>query len=167
MGYVRVVRKLNGALAYISGALILGVGILAVFESISRTIFSSPTSWTLDLSSYFLIYLVFFGSAYAYQTNGHVAVDFLRAIVEKHLGKTPRRVMAFFGWGMAFIVVFLLLRGGFTLFMNALARNQLTANILQIPITVLYFAIIFGSTVMLLTIIAICVETGKGSDEFL
>jgi TRAP-type C4-dicarboxylate transport system permease small subunit len=167
MVFVRAVKKINGVLAYISGALIFCIGILAVFESISRTVFSHPTSWTLDLCSYLLIYLVFFGSAYAYQTKGHVAVDFLRDIVEKRGGKAPRKAMAYIGYGMALVVVFLLLKAGYSLFMTAITRDQLTANVLQVPIAFLYFAIVLGSAVMVLTIVAIVIEISKGSDEYI
>ena len=83
MKYPAFFRKLNGGLAFFCGCLIFLTGIFSVIEAIMRGLFSSPTIWTLNVSCYLLIWAIFLGSPYAFQTHGHVAVDLLRDAIDK------------------------------------------------------------------------------------
>jgi TRAP-type C4-dicarboxylate transport system permease small subunit len=155
MKYPKFMTLINQALGCVSGSLIISIGFLAVFEAIARGVFSRPTSWSLDISSYFLIWAVFLGSSYAYQEKGHVAVDILRDLVEKCLGKSPRRVMAFAGYIIVLLVIIVLFRAGVIITINAARLDQLTIANFQIPITALYVAIVIGSVSMATTVIFI------------
>ncbi|MDR1245619.1 MAG: TRAP transporter small permease subunit [Clostridiales Family XIII bacterium] len=167
MKYPKFMTLINQVLGCVSGSLIVAIGFLAVFEALARGAFSSPTSWTLDISSYFLIWAVFLGSAYAYQEKGHVAVDILRDLVGKRLGKPPRRAMAFAGYIIVLLVIIVLFRAGVIITLNAARLDQLTIANFQIPIAALYIAIVIGSVNMATTVVFIMLDIASGGEKYL
>lgn len=59
-----------------------GLGVVAIFcvvtyEIVSRYFFSSPTFWSVELSTYLLIAVAYFGSAYAHTRGANVRVTLL------------------------------------------------------------------------------------------
>ncbi|MDR2296216.1 MAG: TRAP transporter small permease subunit [Clostridiales Family XIII bacterium] len=167
MKYPRFMTIANQALGCVSGILIVSIGFLAVLEAIARSFFSRPTAWSLDISSYFLIWAIFLGSSYAYQEKGHVAVDILRDFVEKRFGKPPRRAMAFAGYLIVLLVIIVLLRAGVFITRNAMALDQLTIANFQIPIANLYIAIVIGSASMAVTAVFIMLDIAVGGEKYL
>lgn len=167
MKYPRVLRLINQTMARIAGVMIFVIGILAVFEAVMRTFFSAPTSWSLDISTYLLIWAVFLGSAYAFQEKGHVAVDLLRDAVEKRWSKAPRRVMAFIGYAIALVVLIVLMRAGFMLAKTALDTNQLTYANAQIPAFILWLAVVVGSVMMVITVVFIILDLFTTDEKYL
>lgn len=167
MKYPRFMTVINQWLARVSGLFIFAIGILAVFEAIMRTFLNAPTSWSLDISSYLLIWAIFLGAAYAYQEKGHVAVDLLRDAVEKRWGKAPRRVMAVIGYVIALVVIIALLVASVQLAKSAIDLNQLTYANAQIPAVVLWAAIVFGSVMMLITVVFIMLDIFAKDDKYL
>lgn len=167
MKYPAFMRQINGILAYISGILLVIISVLAVFEAISRSVFSHPTSWSLDFSCYLLLWAIFLGTAYAYQEKGHVAVDLLRDAVQKHFGKTPRRAMSAVGYLLVLAIIFSLLYAGFALFKSAMVYNKMTTATFQIPIAYLYIGIVIGSAVTVVTAVFIILDVLSGSDKYL
>ncbi len=168
MKYPEPWRKFICALAFISGCLVLLIGGMSVLEAVMRRVFSQPTSWSLNTCCYILIYVVFFGSPYAFQEHGHVAVDMLRDVVDKlGLRRIPRRVMAIVGYLMSFSYICVLLYGGWKLTSKALARGTLTTTTMPIPIAWLYAAIVAGSVLMLVTLVFIILDLFAKGDKYL
>ena len=145
----------------------MAFSLLSCMEAILRGIFDSPTMWSVDVSQYLLILAAFFGSSYAYQEHGHVAVDFLKDIVEKHSGKKPRRVMAVIGYIMAFIVILAFLWACAQLGIKAVKFNSLTTNNVQIPLVLIYGLMGLGSCCMLVTVVFIILDLFAGGDKYL
>ncbi len=167
MKYPHFMKVINKWMARMSGIFIFAIGILAVFEAIMRTFMRAPTSWSLDISSYLLIWAIFLGAAYAYQEKGHVAVDLLREAVEKRWGKAPRRVMAVIGYAIALAVIVVLLYAGVVLAQTAVSLGQLTYANAQMPAVILWTAVIVGSVMMLLTVVFIILDIFKKDDTYL
>jgi TRAP-type C4-dicarboxylate transport system permease small subunit len=165
--YPLMLEKINRRLAFFAGAVILATGVLAVFESISRTFFNSPTVWSIDFSVYIFIWAIFLGSPFAYQENGHVAVDLIRDIVERRGGKTPRRVMAVAGYVFAEVTIFVLLYAAVKMAKFALSSHQITIALIQIPVFFLDMAMIVGSIMMAVTLIFIILDLFVGGEKYL
>ena len=167
MKYPLWMKKLNAVFAIIAGALFMAIALLSVIEALLRGVFSSPTMWTVDISQYLLIIAAFFGSSYAYQEFGHVAVDFVKGVVEKCWGKAPRRVMAIIGNLMALTTVSVLLWAAYALGKRAMLFASLTTNNIQIPVAALYGIMAAGSVVMILTILFIILDLFSDSEKYL
>jgi TRAP-type C4-dicarboxylate transport system permease small subunit len=160
-------RKFNKALGAIAGVLLLAIAFLAVMESLLRTIFVSPTKWSADLSSYFLLIAIFLGAGYAYQEKGHVGVELFRDMVEKRWSRRPRRGMAVAGYILSFVVIIATLIGVYKLLMPALEVNQTTFANIPIPISLLYAVMIAGSLIMAVTVFFILLDLFKGEDDYM
>lgn len=168
MKYPAFLRKLNSVLAFCSGCLILLTGLFAVFEAIMRGVFNSPTKWTLNLSCYLLIYIVFLSSPYAFQSHGHVLVDLFRDIMDKVApSRVPRRASAIFGYTVSLAFVGSLLYAGIKLVQKAVKYATLTTTTIPIPLAWLQIAIVIGCVLMIITLIFIILDLISGSDEFI
>lgn len=156
MKYPKIWTKCVNALGLASGVLTLVIAVLSLLEAILRYFLSSPTSWTLTVSQYILLYVVFFASPYAFQEGGHVAVDMVLMAADKidHSGKQRlRRVLTSIGYAMAAVFIFVIARGTWQLLSRAIATNQKTVTAPVIPIDVLYIPMLIGCVLMLLTLV--------------
>ena len=168
MRYPTFLRKLNGGLAFVCGCLVFVTGIFAVLEAIMRGLFSSPTIWTLNVSCYLLIWIVFLGSPYAFQTHGHVAVDLLRDVVDKFApSRIPRRAMSIIGYVVSMAFLFSLLYAGYGSVARALEYGTMTTTTVPIPMVCLQIAIVIGCILMLLTLVFIILDVLSGSEEYI
>lgn len=169
MKYPTFMRRLNRGIARFSGAIIFVISALAVYESIARQFFNSPTSWTLNISCYVFIWAIFLGSAYAFQEHGHVAVDLLRDFIDRKTrpSRTMRRVLAISGYCISFIVIAVFLYGGWRLCMRGLALNQMAPVTFHLPLIWVYPSIVVGSILMLLTLFFMILDLFSGGEEYL
>lgn len=165
--YPAVIRKINGALALVAGFLIFLIGAFAVYEAVVRLVYE-PTKWTLNLSTYMLIYIVFLGSPYAFETHGHVFVDLFRDIMDKHSKKRlPRRISAVAGYCLSIIFIATLLYASWKLVAKALKFGTLTTTTIPIPIWILQIVMVIGCILMLVTLVFIILDILSGSEEFI
>lgn len=70
---------LNWLLARLSGLVVLLMMLTVCYEVVVRYFFRSPTSWSVDLNRYLLVYLVFLMAGVIQGENGHVQVEALKA----------------------------------------------------------------------------------------
>ena len=173
MKYPLTMTRINRFCAYISGSIVIGVSGLAVMESVLRKFFASPTTWSLNFTSGIFIWACFLGGAWAFQELGHVSVDMVRDLVEK-LSKTrdtalrmTRRVMSLIGYGISFIVVYVLLYGGWRLCVRAITLDQLAPYNFKFPLIISYSAIVVGTVLMLITVVLIILDLLKGGEKYL
>jgi TRAP-type C4-dicarboxylate transport system permease small subunit len=64
-------RLMSGILVALMLTLVLGV----TWQVISRYVLMQPSSWTEELARFVLIWLGLLGTAYAYRTRAHMAID--------------------------------------------------------------------------------------------
>lgn len=170
MNYPKFMTKINKCCAYISGGIVLAASVLAVMESILRKFFLSPTTWSLNLTQGVFIWAVFLGSSYAFQEIGHVSIDMVRDIIDKHTKgekRVPRRIIAIIGYLISGTVVGVIFYGGIKLCKRAISLNQLAPYNFKFPYIISYAAIVVGCILMLLTIICIILDLIKGNDKYL
>ena len=170
MKYPEFLIKLNKACAGLSGIIIFLSAAMSVTESIRRQFFNSPTIWSLNIMCYTFIWAAFLGSGYAFQEQGHVAVDLLRDQVDKWTKKTgrkARRIMSVIGYCCSFVVVYCFLFGGWKLCVRAITFNQMANFPFTYPLIIPYTVIVIGSVLMMITLIFIVLDLFSGSDRFL
>ena len=168
MKYPKVLRKTNGALAFFSGCLIFLIGAFAVLEAILRGVFSSPTKWTLNLSCYMLVYIVFLSSPYAFETHGHVLVDLFRDLMDKAWpNRIPRKVCAVIGYLMSVVFIGVIFYATWRMLMKAIRFSTLTTTTIPIPIWILYVPMLLGCVIMVITLIFLILDILSGSEEFI
>ncbi|MCL1805787.1 MAG: TRAP transporter small permease subunit [Clostridiales bacterium] len=170
MKYPKFMTMINKACGYISGAIILGASFLAVMESILRKVFLSPTRWSLNLTQGVFIWAAFLGASWALQEVGHVSIDMIRDVIDKHTkgaGRMPRRIIAICSYLACGFVLFVMLRAGWNLSLRAIQFNEYAAYNFKFPKIISYSAIVTGTVLMLLTIVFIILDLIKGNDKYL
>jgi TRAP-type C4-dicarboxylate transport system permease small subunit len=167
MNFFPYVRRLNHVAAVISGIIIFIISLLCFFETIARNFCSRPTSWTLDISTYLLIWAFFLGSAAALQEKSHVAVDFFKGIIVSYFGKMWGRVLSIIGYVCSLIYILVLLGGTVYLIIDALEVNKLTLAVVQIPVVYLYLAMLLGSILMVIVVVSIIIDLIQKHDQYL
>ena len=70
MKYPKFWNKCVNTLGLASGVLTLVIAVLSLLEAILRYFLHSPTSWTLTVSQYILLYIVFFASPMPFRRAG-------------------------------------------------------------------------------------------------
>jgi len=167
MRYPAFWRKTIKGIAYVTANLVLAISVLQVVEVVMRYVLHSPTSWTLDLCRYMLVWAMFLGSSWAFQEHGHVAVDLLKNLVDKTGTKIPRRIMSVIGYLMSIAFISSILYGGVTLIQKSITYGRLTNTANPIPQVYLDLAIIVGCILMLITVIFIILDVFSKSEEHL
>jgi C4-dicarboxylate transporter DctQ subunit len=161
------IRRVNHIAAVISGIFIVIMSFLCSFEAVARNVFSRPTTWTLDISSYFLIYAFFLASAAAIQEKTHVSVDFIRNMIRGKFGEIWGRVLSISGYVFCLVFILVLLGTMISFTGDALRFNKLTLAVVQIPLIYLYVAALGGCILMMVVVIFIVLDLLRGSDEYL
>jgi TRAP-type transport system small permease protein len=167
MKYPKALHRFNEFTASMAGALIVVMGLLATFEGIMRGLFSSPTSWTLDVSQYILIWSIFLGTAAAFQEKTHVSVDLVKDYAGQRWGIGIRRVLVVIGYLFALTFILVLTWDSVELAVTAIRLEKLTIGTIQIPIVYLYAAMVAGCIFMLATVACIILDLIGGGKKFL
>jgi C4-dicarboxylate transporter, DctQ subunit len=167
MKFPRFMERINVFCGIVSGALIIVLGLLATMEGAMRGFFSSPTSWSLDLSTYILIWMVFLGTSYSFQEKGHVSVDLVKEWVSVHWGQKPVKWMNIVGYLMCMTYIGVLLWSGYDSLAGALKYGKLTVGNLQIPLVYLHSAIVVGSISMAVTVTFIILDLLGNGKKYL
>ncbi len=161
--------RINMVGAIMCGIIVFVFALLAVMESILRK-FGHPTVWTLNLTQSIFIWAAFLGSAWAFQEHGHVSVDLLRDVVDKHTkrpGRLPRRIMSVVGYICAFVVVLVILYGGWLQTVSSISINQMEPYVFKLPHVVSTLPVVIGSVQMLATLVFIILDLFAGGDKYL
>ncbi len=171
MPYPNWLRRINKAFGRIGGILCFAVAAMFLINAIMRYVFRHPTSWMTDYACYLHCLALFMGCAYTFQVHGHVGVDLVRKQVDKATHRSHNRlgtrIMAIVGHlqTMAFL--------GITTYAiyNQCVKNyqfgSMTDATYPIPRWVLYFIMLLGCVLMLVTLVFIVLSLFTESDEFI
>jgi len=168
--YPKTMAWVNKVGAYICGGLVLGASALAVMESLLRKVFGSPTAWSLNLTMGVFIWAAFLGSSWAFQELGHVSVDMVRDIVDKHTKgpkRTPRRIMSIIGYVPPLAVCAAFFYGGWKLSARAIQFGSNAPYNFKFPYIISYSAIVVGAVLMFITVVFIILDLIAGGDKYL
>ncbi|MCR4442843.1 MAG: TRAP transporter small permease subunit [Peptococcaceae bacterium] len=166
MKYPKLLSRINDNMAALAGALFFLVAIFQSLESILRYLFAKPPVWVVDVSRYILIWAVFLGSAYGFQEKGHVSVDFIQQIIANWNIKV-KKVLTVVGYLLACIFIGVIGWRSISMIGAAMRTGKLTMAYIQIPIVYLYLAMLFGSGLMLVTVVFIILSVIGDEEKYL
>lgn len=167
MKFPNSLKKINHFIATVCGILILITAILTFMEGTLRSIFSKPTTWSMDLCRYLLIWFTFLGAAYTFQEKGHVAVDFVRERIGNWYGLGVRKILSVMAYSFSLIFLIVIFQYSIKMITAAIKFGQLTTAMVQIPTTYLLIAMPIGSFIMIITVIFIIIDIIGGSKDFI
>lgn len=170
MKFPKFMRKLNHLTSQACGILFLFIGLLMVFEVVSRYVFRSPIGWTTDYSCYIQLWALFCASSYTYMTKNHVNVDIGLMMLDKHTHskrRMPRRVLQIINYMATLIFLGVLMYGIVKDTGKAVQFKTMTSATYPISTLWLYAGMIIGCGLMMLTVFFIILDLFTDSEEFL
>ncbi|HBY56528.1 MAG TPA: TRAP transporter small permease [Candidatus Atribacteria bacterium] len=139
---------------YLSGLGIFIMGILILFEVISRYVFKSPTVWSQEISIYLFIWSMFAGAAYTLQKGKHVHIDLFINKLSKHVQSRLRLITSI----MALWYTIIVCKQGYKMVVTSIKYHKLSPTPLHMPMVVPKFALLLGFIFLMLQFIVIIVD---------
>ncbi|WP_104201942.1 TRAP transporter small permease [Billgrantia saliphila] len=109
---VNAMRTWDGLMAVLRGASILVLVFMALticYDAMMRHAFSAPTSWSLEINSFLLVYLAVMGAAEAQRHDAHIRIEFFADKLPLRLQALSGVVTGLLGATFSFIMLW---RGG-------------------------------------------------------
>lgn len=149
--YVRYVDAVSHVVGRIAMYLIVLMILILLYSTASRTFFSLPINWVIELSQFLLAAYYLLGGGYSMQLDGHVRMDLLYS-------RWPLRRQAFTDSLTAFCLVFyltVLLIGGISSTTYAIEYGQRNYSAWAPPLWPIKSIMTLGILLMLLQAVAI------------
>jgi TRAP-type C4-dicarboxylate transport system permease small subunit len=142
------VNRLNSFCASLSGILLLFITFSIFIDVIMRYFFNKPSIWITEVSTYLFLYIIFLGTAYAFQMDLHIRVTFL---VDR-FGYPLQRWFEFSTSILALFFCTVLLWQTTTMTWQAFHEKWTTPTVLSVHYALIYISMVIGSALLLLTI---------------
>lgn len=152
---VGFITKFNRICGYIAGAFVLASAAVMLYDVFCRYALNSPSLYAPYIAAFLVLGASFVGTAYALQAGGHVHVEI---IVDK-LKPLPRKISYTIGYIFSIIFVFFLTRSCWQFTMDAIEKNWKAQGNLPIPSAILYGVMVFGSALLLITLLVKIYQT--------
>jgi len=147
--FLRMIGKINTFCGFVSGVAVICLSGVTVFETFSRKILNSPTTWSFDTSKYLFLLISFFAFTFTMRENGHISFDFLAIRAEK--SRSWSLVLALVSGIFGSVFCFFLFYASLALNLMAFKYGWMTRGVTQIPAWYLYTAMCAGSLLLLIT----------------
>lgn len=148
--YDKAVCVLSKIASFIAGICITITAFIIFYEIIMRGVFHSPTEWVLEISTYLILVAGFLGMAVTLRLKGHIQVDFLT----NHLSPRVRCGLEILTTFFAVLLFFVFMTESTDMVLMSLEFNKLSPTILRFPLYIPQSALILGSVLLELELIA-------------
>lgn len=136
----------------LSGIFILIGAFLVAFEVVMRYIVNAPTTWSFNITQFFIIYAAYLGAAYTLKENHHVRVEFfVDWLSQYHFPSTLLRFLC---------DLVLLVFWGFATWSTYKAAyfsyliSEVTQSFIRFPLALPLAAIVLGGFLLCLQVLA-------------
>lgn len=152
--YVRYIGWFNTRVGkIIEYGIFVIIGIMLI-ETVSRTIFNSPTEWSIELGKYILATYFVVGAGYILLCEGHVRMDAL----SRRWSAKRRAIFDLATFFTAIVYLTVLLRGGIDRTLYTLRFNQHAQTAWGSPLLPVRVIIVVGFSLLLLQAIALFIR---------
>src|SRR5699024_3233180 len=158
--YINFIDTLNTSLRYIVSTLFIIMVSLVFLQVLTRFVVNYPISWTVEISRYLMIYIIFLGSALLVRKRAHIAVDFLLEIVKSKAKSILDMIV------LIVSIIFFAILLVFGTQLTFIVIGQTTPN-LQFSMAWDYAAVPIGGLLMFLNALAVLFEKilNKGNEK--
>lgn len=156
-----ILTKINKALGYFAGALILAAAFVMLFDVIMRYIFGSPSLYAPYIAAFLSLGAAFLGTPYALEAGGHVNVEI---IVDK-LPPLANKICYTFGYLFSMFFVYFMTRACWMFAVKALENKWKAQGNLPVPSVLLYGVMTLGAGLLFLTLVLKIVQVWKNKTE--
>ena len=157
----KIVDGLTLRAAVTGGFLFIVITLIVFYEIVARYVFNSPTTWSIDVSVYLVMWATFLGAAYTLKEGGHIMVD---VGVVKFSWRNVRRIqLATYTLVLVFCLV--LFWRGTVACIDAVRYNEVTLSAYRFPLWLPMSAIPAGSFLLILQAICKILDSRSPASE--
>ena len=139
--------RLNRLFLWAAAVGIVIINLLTLVEVVTRYFFRSPATWTLPISSYLLLYVIYLSTAYTLERRGHVGMEFVVEMLPLRWRRGCERV----GDLLGLLFVLLFFWESWRLAWRAISEGQRDISTLSVPLGVITIILPIGLGLMALT----------------
>lgn len=152
------IRGLNRLLIWAATIGIVIINFLTLIEVFTRYVLRNPATWTLPLSSYLLLYVIYLATAYTLERGGHVGMEFVVEMLPSRWRLPCERLRDFLG--LAFILLFFW--EACRIARRAIVEQERDISTLSVPLSVTTIILPVGLGFMALTYLCMIVDRFLG-----
>ncbi len=138
--FERILDKITGSLAFVSGGLVALLMLLMVYLVGARYIFQKPPPWGIEISEYVLATYTFLGAAWLLKRGGHVRVDLVLRRINEHSQTAFNIINSIIGAVICLIILIF----GVLVTINYIQIGARTPNVIVFPSFILICFIPIG-----------------------
>ena len=158
--FYKGLKKINLVCATVAGILTLFVTLSIFVDVFLRYVFSRPSIWITEVSTYLFLYIIYLATAYTLQAGTHIKVTFLL----DYLGPRARRIVDLITSIFAIIFTTILFWQSTIMTWSAFKGKWTSPTILSAPFAYIHGVIVVGSFLLLLTFICTTILEFRGKD---
>ncbi len=158
--FINIIDKINFLMKVLIGTFTAAALVVMFWQIVSRYAFNAPLSWSDEFVRYLLVWITFVGAALAVRYSKLIKLDFIFNLFKISNGIK----MIIRGLANVLSIIFCLIILRYSLEILEIVHNQKSSS-MQIPMSIPYLAIPFGTLMMLLNIIVVWVEGEPESDD--
>lgn len=118
---------------------IIGALLLCFTQVVSRYVFQSSISWSEEIAKWFVVWMTFAGSAYAFKIGAHIGVEaFINILPSKY-----QRIVKGIAKALTMFFILLMIFYGGLFFVKSLEISQV-APASRLPMAIVYAALPIG-----------------------
>ncbi|OPY86538.1 MAG: Tripartite ATP-independent periplasmic transporter [Smithella sp. PtaU1.Bin162] len=159
----RIINWFCESTGLIAGGFVIIMMLALIREVIGRYFFNSPTEWSVDLSEFLMVAMVYIGTAYTTSIDGHVRADFIYGQIK---GKRKAYLDIFIDLASIFYVSIIFWEG-WLLAKESFISGEVSSGGVRWPLFPFQFMVPIGAAMVILLLIVRLVHNirfvlGKG-----
>ncbi len=143
------IKKINFICASLAGFILLFITISIFIDVFLRYVFTSPSIWITEVSTYLFLYTIFLATSFTLQEGIHIKVTFLIYRFSDTIKRYFNLITSIFA--MAFCFVMLWQTSLMT--WSAFKEKWTSPTMLSAPMAYIYVVMVIGSFLLLITFI--------------
>ena len=147
-------RRLNHFFLWAAAVGIVIISLLTLVEIVTRYFLRSPATWTLPISSYLLLYVIYLSTAYTLERRGHVGMEFVVEMLPPGWRRGSERA----GDLLGLLFVLLFFWESWRLAWRAISEGQRDISTLNIPLGATTIILPVGLGLMALTYLSMIIN---------
>ena len=147
-------RRLNVFLVWAAAIAIVIINVLTLVGVFTRYVLRDPATWTLPLSSYLLLYVIYLGAAYTLERGGHVGMEFVAEMLPPRWRVRCERLQDVLG--LAFVLLFFW--QAWRIARRAIVEGQRDISTLNVPLSMTTIILPVGLGLMAATYLCMMID---------
>jgi TRAP-type C4-dicarboxylate transport system permease small subunit len=141
----RALAALNRAATLASGALLVAILAMILYEVAARYFFGHAATWAFDLTSYGLLFVVFLAAGRTLEQDGHVRIDFFVG----YLNQRNKRRAAIGSHALSALFLAILLWATARETLQVVRSGAESPSMLALPLGYVYWIMPVGTALLL------------------